>query len=111
MRVNQLTVIDAEKALGDICSSGTPDKAVFSRISSDALQAVSLQYPQILMFGEMVGMLTARGERQSALLFERWCNECLAQAPEVQMFCAYPKSAEIPPRDYETICCAHTAVL
>ena len=111
MRSNQLVIFDAEMTLGEIYSSGKPDQAVFHRIASEALQATSLRYSHTLVFGEMVGMLTARGDHQSAILFEQWCNESLLGATHVQMFCAYPKSPDVPPEAYETICCAHTAVL
>lgn len=111
MRSNQLAMFDAEMTLGEICSSGTPDRAVFNQIASEALQATSLHFSHILLFGEMVGLLTARGDDQSAILFEEWCNECLSDATDIQMFCAYPKSPEIPAHAYATICCAHTAVL
>ena len=111
MSVNQLAMYDAEKTLGEICAFGEPDRAVFDRIASDALRTVGLRYSHILLFGEMVGLLTARGEHASAIDFETWCNEALRNSPEVQMFCAYPKSAELPVHAYETICCAHTAVI
>ena len=111
VRSNQLAMFDAASALREICASGEPDQAVFNRIASEAVQTTSLHYSHILLFGEMVGMLTARGDHQSAILFEQWCNECLQHSTSVQMFCAYPTSPEIPLRAYETICCAHTAVL
>jgi hypothetical protein len=111
MHSNQLAIIDAQTTLDEICSSGRPDRAVFNRVASEAVQAVSLRHSHILLFGEMVGLLTARGDHQSAILFEEWCNESLLDAANVQMFCAYPKSPEIPRDAYETICCAHTAVL
>src|SRR5690242_1444951 len=111
MRAHQLAIFDAEKTLAEICWSGEPDRAVFNRIASEALQTISEHHSHILLFGEMVGLLTARGDHRSAILFEQWCNESLAGAPHVQMFCAYPKAAEIPGSDYEAICCAHTAVL
>ena len=111
MHSNQLAIIDAERALDEICSSGKPDHAVFNRIASEAVQAVSLRHAHILLFGEMVGLLTTRGDHQSAILFEEWCNESLLDAANIQMLCAYPKSPEIPRDAYATICCAHTAVL
>jgi len=111
MRSAQLVLFDAEAMLGEICSSGIPDRAVFDRVASEALQTVSRHHSRILMFGEMVGLLTARGDHQSAILFEQWCNECLVGATHVQMFCAYPKSPELPRDAYEAVCCAHTAVL
>ena len=111
MRSSQLAIFDAEMTLREIFSSGKPDQSVFNRIASGALQTTSLHYSHILLFGEMTGMLTARGDHQSAILFEQWCNECLLHATGVQMFCAYPKSPEIPARAYETICCAHAAVI
>lgn len=111
MRSSQLAMFDSEMTLGEICSSGKPERAVFNRVASEALQTTCLHYSHILLFGEMVGMLTARGDHQSAILFEQWCNECLLYATDVQMFCAYPKSSAMPVHAYETICCAHTAVL
>jgi hypothetical protein len=110
-RSHQLAIFDAEMMLGEICSSGKPDQAVFNRIASEALQKTSLHFSHILLFGEMVGMLTAQGDSESAILFEQWCNECLRDATDVQMFCAYPRSPEMTKQAYESICCAHTAVL
>lgn len=111
MHSNELMIIDAEVTLGEILSSGNPEWAVFTRIASEAVQAMSLRHSHILMFGEMVGLLAARGDHQFAILFEQWCNESLLGAPHVQMFCAYPGSPEMPRHTYETVCCAHTAVL
>jgi hypothetical protein len=111
MHSNQLAIFDAETTLREICSSGQPDHAVFNRIASEALQTIGPGYSHILLFGEMVGLLTARGDHQSAILFEEWCNEALLHSPDVQMFCAYPKLPEIPAHAYETLCCAHAAVL
>jgi hypothetical protein len=111
MRSHQLAIFDAEPMLGEICSSGKPDQAVFNRIATQAAQTTGLHFSRILIFGEMVGMLTARGDPESAILFEQWCNECLLGATDVQMFCAYPRSPEMTAQVYETVCCAHTAVL
>src|SRR3954454_23884942 len=82
---NQLVILDAEATLDEIFSSGTPDRASFNRVAEEALQTVSLHHSHILMFGEMVGLLTARGDHQSSVLFEQWCNECLLHAANVQM--------------------------
>jgi hypothetical protein len=111
MRSNQMAIVDAEAALSEICSPGTPDRAAFDRIASEAVENVRLHHSHILMFGEMVGLLAARGDHQSAILFEQWCNECLFRTTNVQMFCAYPKSCEISRDAYESVCRAHTAVL
>ncbi len=108
--------LDARITLDSISSDGWPDRAKFQRVIGPVL-AQALQRARdgrgVVVFGEMVALLTAQRHPQAALELERLWNE-LAQKQSFALLCAYPIdhfSSEERGEAFEQVCAEHSLVL
>jgi hypothetical protein len=64
----------------------------------------------VRLYGEMVGVLWRRGERQEALRLEAAWNGWLADNPGVPLLCAYARDEIEPFAEHAAVCQAHSDV-
>jgi hypothetical protein len=85
-----LTVADAEATLAAFMSGGRPSPVRFEEVVGGVLDSISQRHPgrRIRSFGEMVDLLSLRGEREAALALEDLWNR-LARKRDFSLLCAY----------------------
>lgn len=85
----QLIVRDAYDTLTSFMVDGTPDRATMRAVAMGALYtARSAGYGTVRAFGEMVDILTRRGNLVAAIRLEELWNELL-DAERIALLCAY----------------------
>ena len=108
-----LVTLDADETLASLYQDGQLSAAAFERVIGGVIDGVQARFPdtRIRAFGEMVDLLTARGERTTAALLEDLWNT-LAQTRRFSLLCGYRldvfdrRAQELMP----TVCSAHTHV-
>jgi len=109
----QLIVLDAEELLPKFMVAGMPDKDAFDNVVGKVISDATRSSKPPRVFGEMVGVLTERGEAEAAIALERSWNQ-LAKRMEFRLFCAYSNEAL---RHAQTagvandICASHSQVI
>jgi PAS domain S-box-containing protein len=83
----QLVILDAEKTLDRFVVNGQPDETLFQNTIGAALRGVGGIGKRA--YGEMVGILWARGAHAAAIRLEEMWNKLLPAA-RLRLFCAYP---------------------
>jgi DcmR-like sensory protein len=82
--------LDAGTALGEISRGGSVDHGLFAQVFGALMDAVSRTAGRrIVAFGEMVSLLWAREQIESAIRVEEWWND-LALRYQFSLCCAYP---------------------
>jgi hypothetical protein len=89
-RQGLLTVTDADTTLAAFMSGGRPSPVRFEDVLGGVLGSISERYPdrRIRVFGEMVDLLSLRGEREAALALEDLWNR-LARKRHFSLLCGY----------------------
>jgi hypothetical protein len=85
-----LTVADAEATLAAFMSGGRPSPVRFEEVVGGMLDSISQRHPgrRARAFGEMVDLLSLRGEREAALALEGLWNR-LARKRNFSLLCGY----------------------
>ena len=104
--------LDAVEILSRIVAEGRLDTTSFSNVLHPIIAEVASRGTQVRVFGEMVGLLCARGDYDQALKLENLWND-LRQTYRFSLFCAYPISSLDNARGEEMahICGHHTRVI
>lgn len=85
----RLLELDADELLGCFLRDGWPDPELFDAAVAEVLRTLVVQGARVRAFGEMVGILHARGQLPAALQLEKlW--EQLQQELDFPLLCAYP---------------------
>lgn len=109
-----LTQLDADEMLTAVCEDGALSASLFETVIGGAIDLVAERFPgrHVRAFGEMVDVLTARGERPAAAELEVMWN-ALVQDRRFSLLCGYQldvfdlfaQTATLP-----VVCSAHTHV-
>jgi hypothetical protein len=108
-----LQLLDAEETLASLFEAGELSAAAFERVVGGVIDRTTERFPErrIRAFGEMVDLLTARGEPDTAAALERLWNE-LAESRRFSLLCGY--RLDIFDRESQrmlpAVCSAHTHV-
>ncbi len=90
----RLTIVDAKATLDTFMVGSMPDRDRFvgtiNRLIAEASIPADRTGGKLTVFGEMVALLWAAGQKEAALGLERLWNEALADA-RFYLHCAYPK--------------------
>jgi len=81
--------LDAEETLARIMLDGMPDPRRFADVIGAELARAARARPGLRVFGEMVGLLLARGNAAATIQLEDLWNH-LRQTHAFRLFCAYP---------------------
>jgi MEDS: MEthanogen/methylotroph, DcmR Sensory domain len=86
----QLTVRDSHETLATLMEGDAPSPLRFERIIGGVIDEVSARFPDetIRAFGDMVDVLSERGQREAALALEELWNG-LARTRRFALFCSY----------------------
>jgi hypothetical protein len=86
---DQLTVIDAHKALVSVMKRGLPDRALFSKyVAREIPGNVPGRTPGVRVYGELVDLLAEQGYYRAATALEHLWNELLASR-RLSLMCGY----------------------
>jgi PAS domain S-box-containing protein len=108
----QLVVLDAAETLELFMIDGRPDAGRFEATIGPVLAGAPAGKP-VHAFGEMVAVLSERGEYEAALALEALWND-LATRYKFSLFCAYPRrlfSSHDSSQAFQHICASHTHTL
>jgi hypothetical protein len=85
-----LVVIDAEETLASLFADGELSAAAFERVIGGVIDSATERFPnrRVRAFGEMVDLLTARGEHDTAARLEGLWND-LAKTRRFSLLCGY----------------------
>jgi signal transduction histidine kinase/FixJ family two-component response regulator len=81
--------LDADQTLARIVVDGMPDPQRFAEVIGGELTRAARGGRRLRVFGEMVGLLLARGQASATIRLEELWNE-LRRTHAFQLFCAYP---------------------
>jgi hypothetical protein len=111
----RLIVADAEETLATFMAGGAPSAAAFERSVGGVFDELERQNPgrHVRAFGEMVDVLTSRGEEEAAFALEHLWND-LASRRDFSLLCGYQldvfdlaaQRTMLPP-----VCRSHTHVM
>jgi len=111
----QLTLIDAHETLDKIVANGALDAEVFRQEATSILDRVMAQarHGRVRLYGEMVDLLWAAGNRSGAIQLERLWND-LAREYDYSILCGYVlgnfgRSAHAD--EFEQICRLHSHIV
>lgn len=111
------TALNAQHTLSRIRSGRSIDAQSFTQTIGEAiakaLRSCTAVHPCITVFGEMVALLWAEGEYESAVRLEQLWNDIGKKYP-ISLRCAYPMNAFSTPEDTELflrICSQHSVVI
>jgi hypothetical protein len=112
IRTGRLVFLDAAETLKTFLVDGQPDWRLFETAINDVVARVCPQAEsgRIRIYGEMVGLLWARREFNSAIKVEQFWNRLLLGSP-MQLFCGYPIDIFGPDLQggaLDAILCTHT---
>src|SRR5262249_9376874 len=105
--------IDAHEALSSLLVNNTPDPRLFRENIGGLLAKAAAGGNPIRVFGEMVGLLWADGEYETAVALEEMWNQLQSALP-FSLLCAYPVVADpYSPglaRSLARICAEHSSI-
>jgi PAS domain S-box-containing protein len=117
MREGRYVSLDAAATLKKFMVDGWPQAARFAGAMGDLLkkarQAAEGERPRVIVFGEMVRLLWAEGNRGAALRLEQLWN-VVAETHRFHLYCAYPMNLFSQTADGEGIakvCAQHTSAV
>ncbi|HEX8502357.1 MAG TPA: ATP-binding protein [Pyrinomonadaceae bacterium] len=87
----QLRVLDAAETLARLTVGGVPDAGRFAEVIGGLVEGAARAHGRVRIFGEMVALLWADGNRDAALRLEALWNR-LQETSAFTLFCAYPMS-------------------
>jgi hypothetical protein len=85
-------MLDAHSVLSQCLRDGVPDAARFEQVMRAAIAPLQQRFASVRLFGEMVALLTERGEHGAAVRLEELWN-ALARSLRFSLLCAYPMRA------------------
>jgi DNA-binding NarL/FixJ family response regulator len=108
--------LDATDTLSAIMVNGLPDPVRFFGVVGGSIEAAAKaaksEQPQVVVFGEAVDLLQAKGKADAAIRLEQLWNE-VAKTLEVDILCGYALSSFHNEEDehvFQSICAEHSAV-
>jgi PAS domain S-box-containing protein len=109
----QLLILDADETLASLCGEGhSPDPRLFDERIGGLVRDLCARFGHVVAFGEMVGLLWARGRHDEAVKLESLWNR-LAHKNPFALYCAYRMSecaAHGETGAFRAICEAHSHV-
>ena len=105
--------MDAAATLSQIMIEGFPDPVRFTEVIGGIIQQATKNGCKVRIFGELVALLWADGNRAAAIRLEELWNE-VAQAYSFSLFCAYPMQSfngEGYEAEFAEICRQHARVI
>ena len=109
----RLLFIDAEDLLGRITSKGQPDWKCFDTVVGATVRRMNDGGSAVRAYGEMVGILWSRGQKEAAVQLEAHWNR-LIRSSRLALFCAYPidvLSHDFDKHGVDAVLCAHTHLM
>lgn len=88
-RTRQYVYLDAIDTLSRITIDGLPDVIRFAEVIGASVDRMALQFSRVWIFGDMVALMCAYGNRTGALRLERLWRS-FNEAHPVFRYCAYP---------------------
>ncbi len=113
VNADRYLAFDAAELLGRFMVDGVPDRRLFAEQIGAVLERAGAGSRRVRVYGEMVALLWAVGDTDSAIALEVFWNE-LAETHEFELLCAYPMSAfkDVASADaFQQVCGAHTTVI
>ena len=108
--------LNAAESLSKFMVDHLPDRArllqTLSGFIESAAKATKTEHPRIVLFGEGVAVLWAKGDMDGAIQIEEMCNDLL-DTHDIDILCAYPLAAFERADDegaLKSVCALHTAV-
>ena len=109
--------LDAAETLAKCAPDGWPDAVRFFDLIGGVLDraaaAATANRPRVAVFGELVALLSARGDHEAAIYLEGLWNE-LAKTHSFSLYCAYPIDCfgrEAGSHTIARICATHSQVV
>jgi PAS domain S-box-containing protein len=86
----QYIPLDASETLSQFMVDGWPDPLHFADVVGHIIRQAAQNGQRVRIFGEMVAMLWAEGNRLAAVHLEELWNDLRDKTPPFVLFCAYP---------------------
>ena len=105
--------LDAAEVLSKFIVDGLPEPRLFSEVVGGIVTRAAESRHRLRIFGEMVALLWAEGNRAAAIHLEDLWND-LARTHPFSLFCAYPMQdfgGELYTAGFSEICHQHTRVI
>ena len=109
----RLVFFDADELVEEVAPGGRPDWSRFDASVGATVRHLLAECGGVRAFGEMVGILWTRGQRESAARLEECWNRLMASSP-LALFCTYPVDlldTGLDPQAVDTILSSHTHLL
>lgn len=109
----QYLSLDAEETLSKFMVDGSPDWSRFTEVVQPAIARTVAGRSHVRIFGEMVALLWAQGDRAAAIQLEELWNK-LRESLDFTLFCAYPINAfggESMAMPLSDVCGTHSRVI
>ena len=108
-----LLTLDADETLGSLYEDGRLSAALFERVIGGVIDTIAERFPErrIRAFGEMVDLLTARGDPDAAAELEELWNQ-LMRTRRLSLLCGYRLDVfdRVSQQLLPVVCGAHTHV-
>jgi hypothetical protein len=88
-REQQYICLDAIETLSQVTVDGSPDVVRFAETIGGPIDRVAARFPQVWIFGDMVALMCAYGNRAGAIRLERLWRAFNGARP-IFRYCAYP---------------------
>lgn len=88
-RDGSIAILDAAQSLAAFLIDGRPDSELFDATIGETVRRAVARDPGVRLYGEMVGLLWAAGDRDTAAVVERCWNDLLATV-DAPLYCSYP---------------------
>jgi PAS domain S-box-containing protein len=109
----QYISIDAATTLSTIMVEGSPDPGRFIEVVGSMVMRAARGGHRVRIFGELVALLCAEGNRAAAIRLETLWND-LSEVHAFSLFCAYPMhvfGGEVYEMEFTEICQQHSRVI
>jgi hypothetical protein len=83
--------LDAAETLDKFTVEGMPDHELFFAVMSNILRALTTSGREVRAYGEMVALLAKEGNKEGAVLLEKFWNE-MGRGYPFTLLCAYPET-------------------
>jgi len=103
-------LLDAIDLLSRFMENAGPSRKRFLSTVAPLIRRAENKHKGVVIFGEMVALLCARGNVNAAIELEQWWNE-LAQTHSFRLRCAYPMGEGLKGLPHAAICAEHSAVI
>jgi signal transduction histidine kinase/ActR/RegA family two-component response regulator len=109
----QYVSLDVAEVLSEFMVEGSPDPVRFAGVLGDIITRAAEGRGRVRVFGEMVALLWADGNRSAAIRLEELWND-LQQTHAISLFCAYPMNGfggESLAEPLGDVCATHSRVI